>query len=329
MKSFKTELANAVKNMNKETDLPMIFAISKKTINRQQKFVVNKLKLDEVTIRLFFFSAQAKFTKINEDLKKDTTEIKDFFNDDITADDYSELETTNIEDFKDVIRKIYEHRDDLIENEIKIVEKAIFFAVRFKINDELIIYFTKFIPSNIITERNSISAAFSGGSFKSIKGTQVIFPKKIDCIYIHTLKKLLVINKEQIEIMFNYYLYYEQKVDKMIEVLEVTNKVIVFDKKFMNEIKVTKQLPKKITKMLDDGKFNKNKKDFMEAKELFDKNPDWTEKFTKLEFNDEGVTKVDDLEQLHTVLGVCDDSFAKSYLKKEDIFAIKQTKLKK
>lgn len=328
-KLFQTELGDVVEHMIADTDLPMVFMITKTTKKKKRNFVVNKLKLDSAITNSFFSFAQETFVNTVDDLKKDTTKIKNFFDEDITSDDYSQLETKDIEHFSDIIQKIYEHRDDTIENEISMVEKASFFAVRFKIDDKLVVHFTKFLPSNIITERNWISAAFSGGSFTSIKGTNVVFPKKIDCIYVQSLKKLLIFNKEHMESMFDYYLYYQQKVDEMMDHLETKNKIIVFDKKFMHEIKITKQIPKKITKMMNDGKFDKTKEDFVQAKDLFEKNPDWTEEFTKLEFDATGATKVCDVEQLATVIGICDDSFARSYLLDEDIFAIKQTRLKK
>ena len=316
------------KDMDENSHLPIIFAITKKTIKGKRKFVVNKLKLDSVLIKSFFSSAKQKFGGIVKDLDKETTEIKDFFDDSITADDYSELDKDNVENLTEILQKIFQSRDDLVENDIKVIEKANFFAVRFKIGNKLIIYFTKFLSSNIITERNWISSAFYRGSFKNITGTMIVFPKKIDCIYIHSIKKLLIINKEYTEAIFDYYLYYEKNVDEFIKKLEVTNKIVTFDKKFIGEIKVTKQLPKKITKMLQDGKFEKTKEDFKEAKNLFEENPEWVGEFTKLEFDKQDLVEVRDKEQLVTVLGICDDSFAKSYLQNKDIFAITQKRLK-
>ena len=80
--------------------------------------------------------------------------------------------------------------------------------------------------------------------------------------------------------------------------------------------------------MLKDGKFEKTKADFKEAKKLFDENPEWTGEFTKLEFDEQDLARVCDKEQLYTVLGICDDSFARSYLQDQDIFAITQRRLK-
>lgn len=245
-------------------------------------------------------------------------ELKDFFDIDYTRWNVSNVDVKEIEVLPHILASVNRFAKLAYLVDMSQIKEFDSYAVEFHIKDGKVVYFSR-IGRNMILKKSILKGVFSNGTFTAINGDVVGFNPDMDCIFFEKTNSVVVLDKSDTESIFALAIYYQSNAEGVLTSLD--NNLITLDKELLTKVVAGKQIPKRITKLFKDEKFNKTIEIFEKHAAYFSKrekelDPDKT----RLNIVDNKVV-IKTEEQLNTFLAICEKGFVEDIIDHDPFLA--------
>ncbi|GEM_PF-2161044 len=261
------------------------------------------------------------------DIDNDNVDFKDFFDQNIKTGDLAELKLDQLPVLKHIRKKMKD--DGLVRiYSFEKVKEFDAYAVECHLSSGNLIYFRKIGLAQLITKKFDLAYLFQQGKFNKIEDDVVAFDKQVDCIYFDNSNSLLVLNKFDVELIFNFKEYYHIHAQVVFQEL-VKRKLITITDEVMVEMLSNYIITRRITSLLKEAKFNRTIDVFKDHEEYFNKKKyELQDNKVELEIKDNKVV-IDNKEKLDTFLNICDDDYVEGVISHISYVAGTKEKLSK
>lgn len=255
------------------------FLLKKSTHGRY----LDAFKLKSIRTSYFKKKVMSELERIKKDYEDEKLKIVNFDKHDSEENVVSILEVEKYSSIKNTIDQIFQSSEANAMDSLKSMQRAKFSAMLFDLPDEKsLITIDSVAIHNKAFEKGSLVATYDEIGLRELdKDSALIFKFGLPCIYFHKQKKLLVINREQTETIFNLLEHYQEKAIKKFNEL-VSDGIIELDKDiFQHEIKnIT--TARKINNMVEERVFTKDITIYKKHEELIIAHPEWDDEYTQL-----------------------------------------------
>lgn len=255
------------------------FLLKKTTHGRH----LDAFKLKPVRTNYFKKKVLSELIRIKEEYENKTLKIVKFDKHDSEENVVSILDVEKYSSIKNTIYQIFQSSEANSMDSLKSMQRAKFSAMLFDLSDDKsLITIDSVSIHNKAFEKGSLVATYDDVGLRELdKDSTLIFKFGLPCIYFNKEKKLLVINREQTEKIFNLLEHYQEKAKKQFNQL-IADEIIDLDKDvFQDEIKniVT---ARKINHMVEDGVFTNDITIYKKHEQLIADHPEWDDEYTQL-----------------------------------------------
>lgn len=303
-----TAINTAASEFDKKRTSVSMFLI-KKTASKdvEEKYQLGSVDVAGQVANEFRDIIGEKLAELDTQTFWEGTKFVDFYDEKIQFGDLSEVKSKDILFFKHIHNQIRGHTElDQITDlaEVKHFES---FAVAAHLTKGAVIYFSRIPKARLVTKKFGLTLLFSQGRFNKIEGDVLAVDKNMDCLYFEKTDSLLVFNKYNTEIIFNFKEYYQRIAVGVFKALAEQRNLIRAEQSILDDAFTKSKFIRRITRLQRDAKFNKDISYFNKMLTYLVDNPQkYNPDKVQLVIKDNKVI-IDSLVRLNTFLRVCNN----------------------
>ncbi|MDE1728186.1 hypothetical protein [Candidatus Nitrosotalea okcheonensis] len=282
---------------NLENITPKGFLLKKSTHGRY----LDAFKLKPIKTVYFRKKIISELKRIKEAYDKEQIKIVSFDKQDTEDNALSVLDIDKFSSIKSTIDQISQSAEANSIDSLKSMERAKFSAMLFDIADEksVIAIDTVSIFSKAFEKGGLVATYDEIGLHELTQDSALVFKFGLPCIYFEEKKKLLVIDRESTESIFNLLEHYQKKAsvqfsETLVDIIKLDDGV------FQSEIKnIT--VARRINNMIEGGLFTTDIELYKKHETIIKSHPEWDDELTQLVIEDNKV-KLDSSDRFKSFL---------------------------
>lgn len=305
-------IRNAAAEMTTTTPVTMFFLrrTSSKFDNKKYEVVTVEIEGEVADDLREIFSKRME--RLVKDLDEGNLDFKDFLDENIKAKDLSEIDSKAMPPLK-YIRQSMKDDGLLRIYDLSKVKDFDAYAVEFHLPSGNAIYFRKIGLAQLITKKFDLAYVLQQGKFNKIEDDVVAFDKQVDAIFFDYSNSLLVLNRFNVEIIFNFKEFYQVHSQAVFLALSERNLIEITDEVLLEALG-NYHVTRRVTTLLKDGKFNREIQFFTDHRSYFDANQQHINADEiQLEIQNDRVI-INNAEKLETFLNICDDDYVRGVI---------------
>lgn len=238
-------------------------------------------------------------------------ELRAFFDTDYPRYGISDVKVEEIEVLGHILAQVNRFAGLKYLHDMSQIKEFDSYAIEFHINDGKVIYFSR-IGRNMILKKSRLKGLFSNGKFTAINGDVMAFNPDMDCLYFQKTKSVVVLDKLDTEAIFALKIYYQTHAETVLATLN--ENLITLKSELQRKVLTGIQIPRRITKLYKENKFDKTIDIFQKHLAYFSRpEKELDPKKTQLKIVDNKVV-IETEEQLTTFLAICDRSYVEDII---------------